>query len=449
MAVLIDNIVEFMEESPINLTRLHSLIEKMNTVDIADAFDFLSKEKTIQLFRFLPKSVAADVFSYIDPDKQQVIVEAMTDAEVGKIIDELFVDDAVDFIEEMPANVVKRVMQNVNEDKRRLINQFLQYPDDSAGSIMTTEYVDLREDSTVREAFDTIRSTGINKETIYTCYVIRRDRILLGEVSAKTLLLARLQDRIGDIMDTNLIFAYTTDDQEEVANLFRRYSLLSLPVVDKEQRLVGIVTVDDIVQIIEEENTEDFERMAALNPSEEPYMKTGVFTQSRNRILWLLFLMLSATITGGIIAGFEESLAVLPGLMMFIPMLMDTGGNAGSQAATLIIRGIALGEIEFKDILAVLWTEIRVGVICGLALGSVNFIRVYLMNGHDYLLCITVTLSLIATMILSKSVGCMLPLFAKKIRLDPALMAAPLITTIVDGTSLIIYFSIARMILKI
>ena len=449
MAVLIDNIVDFMEESPINLTALHSLIEKTNTVDIADAFDLLSKEKTIQLFRFLPKSVAADVFSYIDPDKQQVIVEALTDAEVGKIIDELFVDDAVDFIEEMPANVVKRVMQNVNEDKRRLINQFLQYPDDSAGSIMTTEYVDLREDSTVREAFDTIRATGINKETIYTCYVIRRDRILLGEVSAKTLLLARLQDRIGDIMDTNLIFAYTTDDQEEVANLFRRYSLLSLPVVDKEQRLVGIVTVDDIVQIIEEENTEDFERMAALNPSEEPYMKTGIFMQSRNRIFWLLFLMLSATITGSIISGFEDSLAVLPALVAFIPMLMDTGGNAGSQSATLIIRGIALDEIEFRDILKVLWIELRVGVICGLALGAVNFIRVYLMNGHDYLLCLTITVSLIATMILAKSVGCVLPLVAKRIKMDPAIMAAPLITTIVDGVSLIIYFSIARMILKI
>ena len=444
-----ENILELMNENPIKPTKLHNLITEMNIVDIADLFEHLDKEKTIQIFRLLPKSISADVFSYIDTDKQQIIVEALTDAEIGKIINELFIDDAVDFIEEMPADVVKRILQNINKDKRKLINHLLQYPEDSAGSIMTTEYVELKEDAKVREAFNEIRKTGVNKETIYTCYVIRRNRLLVGVVSVKTLLLAKPQDKICDIMDTNFIFAQTTDDQEKIADLFRKYGLLSMPVVDKERHLVGIVTVDDIVQIIEEENTEDFEKMAAIRPSDEPYMKTGVLKHSRNRILWLLFLMLSATITGHIISGFEQSLAVLPVLVAFIPMLMDTGGNAGSQSATLIIRGIALGEIEFKHILNVLWREMRVGILCGFGLGSVNFIRVYLMNGKDYLLCITVTASLIATVVISKSVACILPLLAKKIKLDPAIMAAPLITTIVDAASLIVYFSIAKMILKI
>jgi magnesium transporter len=446
---VIENILEFLDEKYLNPAKLHELTAKMNTVDIADAFELLSKEKTIQVFRLLPKSIAAEVFSYIIPEKQQIIVEALSDAEIGKIINELFVDDAVDLIEEMPANVVKRLLQNVDENKRQLINHILQYPEDSAGSIMTTEYVDLNEDATVSEAFDCIRSTGVNKETIYTCYVIRRDRLLVGVVSAKTLMLSKPQDKISDIMDTNLIFAYTTEDQEEIADLFKRYGLLSLPVVDKERRLVGIVTVDDIVQVIEEEATEDFEKMGALSPSEEPYMKTGVFKQSRNRIFWLMFLMLSATITGNIISSFQDLFTVLPVLIAFIPMLMDTGGNAGSQSSTLIIRGIALDEIEFKDILTVLWREIRVGVLCGLALGIVNFIRIYIMNNRDYLLGLTVSISLITTVVISKSVGCLLPLAAKKMRFDPAIMAAPIITTIVDGASLVVYFSVAKMILNI
>ena len=446
---MIEKFLELMDEKFVNPTKLHELTEKMNTVDIADAFENLSKEKTIQVFRLLSKSIAADVFSYLIPEMQQIIVEALTDAEIGKIINELFVDDAVDFIEEMPANVVKRVLQNVDEKKRQLINQLLQYPEDSAGSIMTTEYVDLKEDATVREAFDYIRSTGVNKETIYTCYVIRRDRLLVGVVSAKTLMLSKPQDRIGDIMDSNPIFAHTTEDQEAIAELFKKYSLLSLPVVDKEQRLVGIVTVDDIVQIIEDEATEDFEKMAALTPSEEPYMQTGILKQSRNRIFWLMFLMLSATITGSIISSFQDSFIVFPMLIAFIPMLMDTGGNAGAQASTLIIRGIALDEIHFKDVLKVLWREIRVGVLCGLALGTVNFVRIYLMNNRDYLLSLTVSLSLICTVVISKSVGCILPLAAKKMSFDPAIMSAPIVTTIVDGASLLIYFSIARMILSI
>jgi magnesium transporter len=373
----------------------------------------------------------------------------MTDAEAGKIINALFVDDAVDFIEEMPANVVKRVLQNVSQSKRQIINQLLQYPEGSAGSIMTVEYVELRQDTSVQEAFDIIRATGVNKETIYTCYVTQRDKLLVGVVSVRTMLLAKPQDKIGDIMSTNLITAQTTDDQEAIAAQFKKYSLMSLPVVDKEQRLVGIVTVDDIVQVIEEETTEDFEKMAALYPADEPYMKTGVLKHTRNRIVWLMLLMLSATITSSIISGFEDSIATLPILVAFIPMLMDTGGNAGSQASTLVIRGIALGEIQFKDRLRVLWREIRVGVLCGIALALVNFVRVFLMNGRDYLLCLTVSASLIATVVISKSVGSMLPLLAKRTKMDPAIMAAPLITTIVDATSLIIYFAIARMILKI
>ena len=438
-----------MNENPINLVKLHDVIAKMNTVDIAEIFEELDKEKTIQIFRLLPKSMAADVFSYIVPEKQQIIVGALTDNEIGKIINELFVDDAVDFIEEMPANVVERVLKNIYDDKRQLINQLLQYPEDSAGSIMTTEYIALREDASVREAFDTIRATGINKETIYTCFVIRRDRLLVGVISAKALLLARPQDRIGDIMDANLILAHTTDDQELIADLFKKYSLLSLPVVDKEQRLVGIVTVDDVVKVIEEENTEDFERMAALNPSYEPYLKTKIFKLAGNRIVWLMVLMLSATFTGSIISHFEDSIAVLPALIAFIPMLMGTGGNAGSQSSTLIIRGMALGEIQIRDILKVIWREVRVGAICGLALGLVNFARIYLMNGKDAVMSLTVTLSLFCTIILAKSAGCILPIVAKKLRIDPAILAAPLISTIIDGTSLIVYFSIARVILHV
>ncbi|MCL1851584.1 MAG: magnesium transporter [Peptococcaceae bacterium] len=444
-----ETILALMNENPINLVKLHDVIAKMNTVDIAEIFEELDKEKTIQIFRLLPKSMAADVFSYIVPEKQQIIVGALTDNEIGKIINELFVDDAVDFIEEMPANVVERVLKNIYDDKRQLINQLLQYPEDSAGSIMTTEYIALREDASVREAFDTIRATGINKETIYTCFVIRRDRLLVGVISAKALLLARPQDRIGDIMDANLILAHTTDDQELIADLFKKYSLLSLPVVDKEQRLVGIVTVDDVVKVIEEENTEDFERMAALNPSYEPYLKTKIFKLAGNRIVWLMVLMLSATFTGSIISHFEDSIAVLPALIAFIPMLMGTGGNAGSQSSTLIIRGMALGEIQIRDILKVIWREVRVGAICGLALGLVNFARIYLMNGKDAVMSLTVTLSLFCTIILAKSAGCILPIVAKKLRIDPAILAAPLISTIIDGTSLIVYFSIARVILHV
>jgi magnesium transporter len=437
------------EARAVDITTLKTIFAQMNTVDIAELLEDLSTEKTIRLFRLLPKTMAADVFASIEAARQQIITEALSDGEVSEIMNNLFVDDAVDFIEELPANVVKRVLQTVLPEKRKLINQILQYPDDSAGSIMTTEYVELREDALVREAFDDIRATGLNKETIYTCYVIRRDRLLVGAVSVKKLLLARLGESIGDIMDANFVCASTADDREAIAALFKKYALLAMPVVDKEARLVGIITVDDIVQVIEEENTEDFEKMNALRPSGEAYLKTSIMTLAKNRILWLLVLMLSATITGGIISSFENALAVLPILVAFIPMLMDTGGNAGAQSSTLIIRGMALGEISLKDIIRVLWREMRIGILCGLALGLVNFVRVYLMNGRNLLLSFAVTVSLFLTILMAKCVGCILPLFAKRFNIDPAIMAAPLITTIVDGASLVIYFSIAKVVFGI
>ncbi|MDR2178582.1 MAG: magnesium transporter [Treponema sp.] len=444
-----NEILEMIHTGPVDMTRAKRLFSQMNTVDIAEVFENLDREKTVQLFRILPKSTAADVFAHMDADRQQLTVESLTDMEIGEIMNSLFVDDAVDFIEEMPANVVKRVLQNVQNEKRKTINQLLQYPDDSAGSIMTTEYIDLQADATVREAFDVIRTTGVNKETIYTCYVRQRDRLLTGVVSAKTLMLARPQDKIGDIMDTGIVFAYTTDDQEAVAALFKKYDLLAMPVVDKEKRLVGIITIDDIVEVIEEENTEDFEKMNALNPSDEPYLKTSIIKLARNRILWLMVLMLSATVTGGIISSFESSLAVLPVLVAFIPMLMNTGGNAGSQSSTLIIRGMAVGEIALADIIKVIWKEIRIGTLCGIALGLVNFIRIYLMNGKNLLLSAAVTFSLFCTVLMAKSVGCMLPMLAKKLNIDPAIMAAPLLTTIVDGASLVMYFSIVKLMFKL
>jgi len=441
-----EEILELISEGSIDISKLKILLSDMNTVDIAEIFEELDKEKSIQLYRILPKAIASDVFSYMDSDQQQIIIEALTDTEVGEIMNKLFVDDAVDFIEEMPANVVKRVLKNIMPEKRKHINHILQYPDDSAGSIMTVEYVNLREDTSVREAFDTIRSTGLNKETIYNCYVISPDRVLVGMISAKTLMLAKPNDRVGDIMDTNIAFAYTTDDREAIADQFTKYGFLAMPVVDKEQKLIGIITVDDIVDVIVEENTEDIEKMAGLVPLEDPYMKTTIFQHAKNRFLWMLILMLSATITGYIISSFEEEFLVVPILMSFIPMLMNTGGIAGSQSSTLIIRGMAVGEIGMRDIFMVVWKELRIGILCGLALGFVNFIRVFITHHKDVMLCLTITLSLFCTILMAKTVGSILPILAKRLRIDPAVMSAPLLTTIVDAVSLIIYFTFAKII---
>ncbi|MCL2006923.1 MAG: magnesium transporter [Treponema sp.] len=430
-----------------NILKLKNMLSDLNTQDICDIFNELRVDKIIKIFRILPKAVAADVFAHIDSEHQQILVQALSDDEIGELMSRLFVDDAVDFIEEMPANVVKRVLMNVSQEKRTEINRILQYPEDSAGSIMTTEYVDLSEDINVRKAFYIIRSTGVTKETIYNCYVIREDRLLVGVVSAKALMLANSNDRIGDIMDASPVFAHTTDDREAVADKFRKYGLLAMPVVDTEQRLVGIITVDDIIEVIVEESTEDMEKMGALTPSDDPYLKTGIIRLAKNRIVWLMILMLSATISAGIIATYEESLAILPILVAFIPMLMDSAGNAGCQSSTLIIRGMAVGEIRLRDFFRVLWREIRVGTLCGLALSLVNLVRIYLMYGQNIMLALTVTLSLFCTILMAKTLGGLLPILAKRVKLDPALMAAPLITTMCDAACLMIYFSMAKMIL--
>jgi magnesium transporter len=444
-----EDILSLLEEDSITVPQLFSFFSEMKTVDIADVLKNISKDKVVRIFRLLPKNMAAEVFSYLDPDEQQIIVEALTDNEVSDIINKLFVDDAVDVIEEMPASVVTRVLQQVHPEKRKLINQMLQYPEDSAGSIMTTEYVELKAHHTVSDAFEHIRRIGINRETIYTSYVIGEGRLLLGVVSAKDLLLADPAEKISAIMDSNFIYAATTDDQEAAAALFKKYNLLSLPVVDTDKHMVGIITVDDVVDVIEEEATEDFEKMAALNPSDEPYLKTPILKLARNRILWLLVLMLSATFTGTIIAGFEESLAMLPALVVFIPMLMDTGGNAGSQTSTLIIRGMAVGEIRIRDGFRVLSREFCIALLCGLVLALVNYVRIYFMYGRSSSLCLAVSASLLITVMIAKSIGCILPMVAKKLRVDPAIMASPLITTLVDGTSLAVYFSIAKKVFNL
>jgi len=422
---------------------LREMLEHSNPVDIAEGFEDLDDQQAIKLFRMLPKAVAVDVFAYLPRDMQEDIINAIQDYEISGIVNDLFIDDAVDFIEEMPAGVVKRVLSNLPADKRDIINTFLNYPEDSAGSIMTIEYVDLKEYLTVAETFEKIRREGVDKETIYTCYVIDAERRLLGAISAKALLLSSPDKRIGDIMERDILFANTGDDVESLANDFRRYGLLAMPVVDNEQRLVGIVTVDDVLEIQEEEATEDFEIMAAMSPSDEPYLRTSIWTLTRNRLPWLIILMLTATLTGIILHSYEDALLVIPILITFIPMLMDTGGSGGSQSSTLIIRGLALQEIELGDVLKVLWKELRVALLCGLVLGLVNFVRVYIMHG-DVTLGWSVSLALWITVLIAKLVGCMLPLAAKTLKLDPAVMAAPVITTIVDACALLVFFGIAK-----
>lgn len=430
------------------ITTMKETLYAMHVVDIADELEDMDGQVAVKVFRMLPKDKAAEVFAYLSSDVQQKIVEGIADQEISGIIDELFLDDAVDFIEEMPANVVRRVLAAVPKNKRDIINHFLKYPEDSAGSIMTIEYVALRKALTVREAFEQIRAKAIDKETIYTCYVMDENRHLIGTVSARTLMLADPGDVIGDIMDPNIIFTSTTEDNESLVADFMKYDLLAMPVVDSENRLVGIVTVDDVLDVQEEEATKDFEMMAAISPSDEPYLKTSVWALTKNRVIWLLLLMLSATVTGAIISGFEDALAVMPALVAFIPMLMDTGGNAGSQSSTLVIRGMAIEEIEISDTLRVLWKEIRVAVLCGAALVAVNFTRIMLMN-RNWQMALTVSLALYATVIMAKSIGCILPLGAKKLRMDPAVMASPVITTIVDAGALAVYFSLAKVILHI
>ena len=421
----------------------------MNYVDLAQLLSEMPQDKLLMVFRMLPKETAAEVFSVMESTEQQYIVESITDEEVSTILDKLFLDDTVDFIEEMPANVVKKVLKNTDEKTRRLINQLLQYPEDSAGSLMTTEFVDLKREMTVGGALEHIRKTGMDKETIDTCYVITAQRKLEGTVSIRTLILNIPEVFISDIMDTNVKFVRTLDDQEDTAALFKKYDLLSMPVVDKENRLVGIITIDDVMDVIEQENTEDFHKMAAMTPSEIPYLKTSVLVLAKNRILWLLLLMISATLTGYIIRHYENALAQVVALTSYIPVLMDTGGNAGSQSSTMIIRALALSELRFRDITPVIWKEFRVGVVTGAMLALVNFGRIMLFDHVKALVALTVCCALFCIVILAKVTGGMLPMLAQKLHMDPVIMASPLITTVVDALSLVIYFTFATYFLGI
>ena len=432
---------------------LRSALAEMNAADIAVIFEQLSEKYRAVVFRLLSKDQAADTFVELESDTQTDLIRSFSDNELKEIIDELYVDDAVDIIEEMPANVVRRILNQADDETRRAINDILKYPEDSAGSLMTVEYVSLRSGLTVADAFANIRRTGIDKETIYNCYVVDTNRHLIGVVSARSLLLAESEDIIDDIMEPNIISVNTREDKEDVAKKFAKYDLLAIPVVDSENRLVGIVTFDDAIDVIEEEATEDMEKMAAITPTDKPYLKSGVFETWRARIPWLLLLMISAAFTGGIIQHFETALAAQVTLTAFIPMLMDTGGNSGSQASVSIIRGLSLGDIQMRDILRILWKETRVALLCGLTLASANFVKMMLIDrvvsGVTPTVALVVCITMVLTVVFAKVVGCSLPIVAKRIGFDPAVMAAPFITTIVDALSLLVYFTTASMLLNI
>ena len=430
-------------------TNIRQFLAELNEADIAALMEELEEAEMLKVYRILPKNLAADVFSYLETDSQETIINSLSDREAGNIIDNLMADDAADLLEEMPANVVERLLANANPDTRQAVNQLLRYPEDSAGSIMTVEYVSLKESLTVDQAIERIRAVGLDSETINICYVLDAGRGLVGTVALRYLLLSKGDDIIGDIMHENVISVNTLMDQEQVAAQFKKYDFTAMPVVDNENRLVGIITVDDIVDIMEEETTEDMEKMAAIVPSDKPYMRTSVGETYKKRIPWLLLLMVSATFTGAIIASFEDALSVCAVLTVFIPMLMDTGGNAGGQASVTIIRGLSLGEIEYRDVPRVVWKEVRVALLCGLTLAAANFAKLMLFDRVGMLVSATVCLTLVAAVIMAMLVGCILPVGAKKIGFDPAVMASPFITTIVDALSLLVYFKFATMILGI
>ncbi len=435
---------------------LKDILSTMNAYDIAVLLEDMHDSKIQLLFRMLPKELAADVFVEMDEDTQAFLIKGFSDSELKDVIDELSADDAVDIIEEMPANVVKRILRQADPETRKQINELLKYPDDCAGSIMTTEFVSLRPNMTVEEAIKRIRRTGVDKETIYTCYVVADDGKLIGITTIKALLLAEEDETIESLMETNVISVGTLDDQELVAQTISNYDFLAVPVVDTEGRLVGIVTVDDAVDVMVEETTEDIQKMAAIGSTDKPYTKVGVFETLWHRLPWLLLLMISSTFTGIIIAGYEGRLAGSLILTAFIPMLMGTGGNAGSQSSVTIIRSLSLDEIEFRDILWVMFKECRVSILCGVILGAVNFGKILLVDGWmlrnpeiDIWIALVVSLTLVITIIVAKIIGCSLPMIAKKLHLDPAVMASPFITTIVDVVSLLVYFWIATAILNI
>lgn len=449
-----DELMELLDSR--RMKELQTRLEDMNEFDVAEFLSEIGDNRMPMVFRLLSKETAADVFANFDAPEQEQIINSITDSELSAIIEELYVDDAVDMMEELPANVVKRVMRTATPETRRLINQYLNYPENSAGSIMTAEFVDLKKYMNVREAIARIRRIGEDKETIYICFVTSADRKLEGVVSVKDLLLNDDETVIEDIMDTNVIFCMTHDDQEEVSEKISDYDLMAIPVVDKEGRLVGIVTVDDIIDVLEQETTEDFEIMAAMTPSDKPYSRTGAIDMWKNRVPWLLFLMLSATFTTMILNSFEDALAVQAVLIGFIPIIMGTGGNSGAQSSTAIIRSLSLGDTEPEDALKVIWKEWRVALLCGLTLAAVNFVKMLLVDNLllgnpdvDYTIALIVSLAIVFTVMFAKVVGSFLPMLAEKIGLDPAVVATPLITTISDAVSLLIYLEIAKVFLHI
>ena len=449
-----DELTELLDKR--DMKQLQRRMEEMNEFDVAEFLTEIEDNRMPMVFRLLSKETAADVFANFEAPEQERIINSITDSELAGIIEELYVDDAVDMMEEMPANVVRRVMRAATPATRSLINQYLRYPENSAGSIMTSEFVDLKKYMNVKESFARIRRIGEDKETIYVCFVISADRKLEGIVTVKDLLLADDDTIIEDLMDRNVIFATTTDDQETVSEMFSDYDLMALPVVDTEGRLVGIVTVDDVIDVMEQETTEDFEIMAGILPSDKPYSRTGPFDMWKNRIPWLMFLMLSATFTSMILTTFEDMLAVQAGLVAFIPMLMGTGGNSGAQSSTAVIRSLSLGDTEPKDVLRVMWKEWRVALLCGVTLAVVNFGKMLLLDGYilhndsvTVLVAATVSLSIVFIVMFAKVVGSTLPILAEKIGVDPAVMANPLISTVTDAVSLLIYIYVAKLILHI
>ncbi|MCI8423722.1 MAG: magnesium transporter [Lawsonibacter sp.] len=441
----LDQLLELVEQK--KFRQLRELLSEMNEVDVAEFLEELEGEQQAVVFRLLPKNMAAEVFAYMeDSEDQEKLIGALSDRELREVLNELYLDDAVDIIEDMPANVVSRILRNTDASTRSQINQLLNYPKDSAGSLMTTEFVYLHPSSTVEESFARIRKVGLDKETVYTCYVTD-NRVLQGVVTVKRLLLSAYETRIQDIMETNVLSVTTHEDKEEVAQLFSKYDLTALPVVDSEARLVGIITVDDAMDVMEEEATEDIEKMAAILPTDKPYFQTGVVETWKHRIPWLLLLMISATFTGTILGFFEEALAANAALTLFIPMLMDTGGNSGGQASVTIIRAMSLGDVEFSDWFRVIWKEFRVSVLCAVTLGVVVFAKVLVVDRKDTTVASVVALTIFFTLIIAKLIGCTLPMLAKRVGFDPAVMASPFITTVVDALSLLVYFAIATRIL--
>lgn len=443
---MIEEVKKLLEEK--QYKEVKELLNESNEADIAECLDELEEEDLAIVFRLLNKSEAANIFARMDDDTQESLVEILSDKEVSSIISKMYVDDAADLIEELPANLVTKVLKNTNPSKRKEINEILKYPEDSAGSIMTTEYVDLDEDDLVKDAFDKIRRTGLRKETVYTAYITDNQRHLLGVTTVKDLMMEDYETKVKDVMEENVITVNTGDDQETVAKMFDKYDFLALPVIDSENRLVGIVTVDDALDVMTEESEEDFEKMAAMAPSEDEYLKESVWTQYKNRIVWLLVLMLSSIVTGKIISSYENAFAAVPILVSFIPMIMDTGGNCGSQASTMIIRALATDEISPKDIFKVWWKEIRIALLVGATLAIVNGARIAIQYS-DITLGIVIGLTLVFTAVLAKSLGCILPILARQLKLDPAYMASPMITTMVDACSLVIFFNVALALINI